>query len=90
MANLDIPENRLPQDGRISINFRAREVGLRVSTFPTTQGENVVFRLLERADAGAIRRAARAQGMRTMVEDGIRKAIRGFTTLEEVAREAVD
>lgn len=46
--------------------------------------------ILERADAGAIRRAARAQGMRTMVEDGIRKAIRGLTTLEEVAREAVD
>jgi type II secretory ATPase GspE/PulE/Tfp pilus assembly ATPase PilB-like protein len=45
--------------------------------------------ILERADAGAIRRAARAQGMRTMVEDGIRKAIRGLTTLEEVAREAV-
>jgi type II secretory ATPase GspE/PulE/Tfp pilus assembly ATPase PilB-like protein len=46
--------------------------------------------ILERADAGAIRRAARAQGMRTMVEDGIRKAIRGLTSLEEVAREAVD
>lgn len=46
--------------------------------------------ILERADAGAIRRAARAQGMRTMVEDGIRKAIRGLTTLEEVARESVD
>lgn len=30
------------------------------------------------------------QGMRTMVEDGIRKALRGLTTLEEVAREAVD
>ncbi|MCZ6480443.1 MAG: GspE/PulE family protein [Candidatus Methylomirabilales bacterium] len=46
--------------------------------------------ILERADAGTIRRAARAQGMRTMVEDGIRKAIRGLTTLEEVARESVD
>jgi len=46
--------------------------------------------ILERADAGTIRRAARAQGMRRMVEDGIRKALRGLTTLEEVARESVD
>ena len=45
--------------------------------------------ILEKADSGSIQRAARAQGMRTMLEDGIRKALRGSTTLEEVAREAL-
>ena len=45
--------------------------------------------ILEKADSGSIQRAARAQGMRTMLEDGIRKALRGTTTLEEVAREAL-
>ncbi len=45
--------------------------------------------IMEKADSGTIHRAARAQGMRTMLEDGIRKALRGTTTLEEVAREAV-
>jgi len=45
--------------------------------------------ILERADSGSLQRAARAQGMRTMLEDGIRKALRGTTTLEEVAREAL-
>jgi type IV pilus assembly protein PilB len=45
--------------------------------------------IMERADSGSIQRAARAQGMRTMLEDGIRKALRGTTTLEEVAREAL-
>jgi len=45
--------------------------------------------ILEKADSGSIQRAARAQGMRTMLEDGIRKALRGGTTLEEVAREAL-
>ncbi|MFQ5989863.1 MAG: GspE/PulE family protein [Candidatus Methylomirabilales bacterium] len=49
LANLDIAENRLPQDGRISFHFSGREVDLRVSTFPTTQGENVVLRILDRA-----------------------------------------
>lgn len=45
--------------------------------------------ILEKADSGAIQRAARAQGMRTMPEDGIRKALRGITSIEEVAKESV-
>ena len=49
MASLDIAENRLPQDGRISFNSGGREVDLRVSTFPTTHGENLVLRILDRS-----------------------------------------
>jgi general secretion pathway protein E len=44
---------------------------------------------MERADSISIKRAAKAQGMRTMLEDGVQKALRGITTLEEVAREAL-
>lgn len=49
MANLDIAENRLPQDGRISFSFGGRDIDLRVSTFPTVRGENLVLRILDRS-----------------------------------------
>ena len=48
MANLDISERRLPQDGRITINLAGRQVDLRVSTLPTQFGESVVLRVLDR------------------------------------------
>ncbi|MFZ5465917.1 MAG: type II secretion system ATPase GspE [Pseudomonadota bacterium] len=46
MARLDIAEHRLPQDGRIRMRVRGREIDLRVSTVPTMHGESVVMRLL--------------------------------------------
>ncbi len=49
MANLDISEKRLPQDGRITINLSGRQVDLRVSTLPTQFGESVVLRVLDRS-----------------------------------------
>lgn len=49
MANLDIAESRLPQDGRIEFQFGGRQIDLRVSTFPTIRGENLVLRILDRA-----------------------------------------
>lgn len=48
MARLDIAEKRLPQDGRIAISLGGRQAGLRVSTLPTSFGERVVLRLLEK------------------------------------------
>jgi general secretion pathway protein E len=42
--------------------------------------------LMQHADASDIERAARASGMRTMYEDGLRKALAGLTTVEEVLR----
>ncbi|MFH0811484.1 MAG: GspE/PulE family protein, partial [Pseudomonadota bacterium] len=48
MANLDISESRLPQDGRAEFHFGSRLLDLRVSVFPTSQGENVVIRILDR------------------------------------------
>jgi type IV pilus assembly protein PilB len=49
MANLNIAERRLPQDGRISVNLSGRQVDLRVSTLPTQFGESVVLRVLDRS-----------------------------------------
>jgi len=49
MANLDISERRLPQDGRISLSIAGRQIDLRVSTLPTQFGESVVLRVLDRA-----------------------------------------
>ena len=47
MANLDIAERRLPQDGRIHANVLGRQIDLRVSTLPTAHGEKVVIRILD-------------------------------------------
>ncbi len=49
MARLNIAERRLPQDGRIKVNVRGREIDLRVSTIPTLWGESIVLRILDRA-----------------------------------------
>jgi len=49
MANMNIAERRLPQDGRIQKNVAGRKVDLRVSTLPTQFGESVVLRVLDRS-----------------------------------------
>src|SRR3990167_8351785 len=49
MANLDISETRLPQDGRIMLAIGGRPVDLRISTLPTMFGESVVMRVLDRS-----------------------------------------
>ena len=48
MANLNIAERRLPQDGRIMHRVQGKELDLRVSTVPTSHGESVVMRILDR------------------------------------------
>ena len=48
MAKLDIAEKRVPQDGRISLRIGGREVDVRVSTLPASNGERVVLRLLDK------------------------------------------
>ncbi len=49
MANLDISEMRLPQDGRINLTIAGKQVDLRVSTLPTAFGESIVLRVLDRS-----------------------------------------
>jgi len=48
MSNMDIAENRIPQDGRFSYTFEGRTIDVRVSTCPTIHGEAVVMRLLDK------------------------------------------
>lgn len=50
MANLNIAENRLPQDGRIQIKIGGKEIDIRVSALPTHYGERLVLRLLNKSD----------------------------------------
>jgi general secretion pathway protein E len=49
MAEMNIAERRLPQDGRIRVNLHGTRVDIRVSTMPTVHGESIVMRLLQRA-----------------------------------------
>ena len=49
MAELDISERRVPQDGRIQMKMEGRDIDIRVSCIPTIYGENVVLRLLDRS-----------------------------------------
>jgi type IV pilus assembly protein PilB len=48
LSNLDIAEKRLPQDGRMKVKFRGREIDFRVSTVPTIYGEKIVLRILDK------------------------------------------
>ncbi len=49
MGNLNIAETRLPQDGRIRIKIAGRDIDIRLSTVPTTHGERIVMRLLDKS-----------------------------------------
>ena len=51
MAELDIAEKRLPQDGRISLRIGGRAIDVRVSTLPSAHGERAVLRLLDKGDS---------------------------------------
>jgi len=64
MANLDISERRLPQDGKIKVNIGGRGIDLRISTLPTNHGEKVVIRVL---DSKSILRGLEQLGMETDV-----------------------
>ena len=48
MAELDIAERRLPQDGRIRLRVQGKEIDLRISILPTSHGEKIVIRLLDK------------------------------------------
>jgi type IV pilus assembly protein PilB len=50
ISNLDITENRLPQDGRFKVRYEAKEIDFRVSALPTTFGQKFVLRLLDKSN----------------------------------------
>jgi type IV pilus assembly protein PilB len=51
MADLNIAEKRVPQDGRISMRVNTKQLDLRVATLPTVHGEKVVIRILDKSNA---------------------------------------
>jgi general secretion pathway protein E len=62
MAELDIAEKRLPQDGRISLRLGSRAVDVRVSTLPSAHGERAVLRLLDKSESRLTLEAVGMQG----------------------------
>ena len=72
MAELDIAERRLPQDGRIKLKMKDKEIDLRVSTLPCLFGEKVVMRIL---DKGALSLDLRKMGWEQKALDDLMKAI---------------
>ncbi len=72
MANMDISERRLPQDGRIRATVHNRSVELRVSTLPTTHGEKCVIRIL---DNRSITVGLENLGMQTQTLESFQKQI---------------
>ena len=71
MAELDIAERRMPQDGRVGLTIEGRQVDVRVVTLPSVNGEGVVMRILDKSNvvieleklgmAGGARDALRAR-----------------------------
>lgn len=72
MAKLDIAEKRVPQDGRISLRIGGRAVDVRVSTMPSSHGERVVMRLL---DKNATRLDLHSLGMTPANHENFRQLI---------------
>jgi type IV pilus assembly protein PilB len=72
MANLDISERRLPQDGKVKVTVGGRGVDLRISTLPTNHGEKVVIRVL---DSKAILTNLEQLGMELEVCEAFRQQI---------------
>jgi general secretion pathway protein E len=62
MAELDISEKRMPQDGRISLRIGTRAVDVRVSTLPSAHGERAVLRLLDKSESKLNLEAVGMQG----------------------------
>src|SRR5258708_3398863 len=74
LANLNIAERRLPQDGRIKLNLGGRAVDLRVSTLPTQFGESVVLRVLDQTSVQLeLKQIGLPDAIRTGVEEIIRR-----------------
>lgn len=72
MANADISERRLPQDGRFTVNVKDRQIDVRLSTIPTQHGEGVVMRLLDHSNSI---NSLEALGMPAVILNSFRKII---------------
>ncbi len=73
IADLNIAENRIPQDGRIKLTITGRPIDLRVSTLPTQYGESVVLRVL---DKSVVNLDLESLSLPEDVKSGVREAVR--------------
>lgn len=73
LANLDVAESRLPQDGRILLTVDNRQIDLRVSTLPTLCGESVVLRVL---DKGSLDKTLARLGMETSMQQTVERLLK--------------
>ena len=71
MAELDIAERRVPQDGRIKIKVINRTIDLRVSSLPTIFGEKIVMRILDKSNLNI---DLEKLGFEPRVDEGVRRA----------------
>lgn len=78
MSGLDIAEKRLPQDGRIRLLVAGKDIDVRVSVVPTTFGERVVLRLLDRKGAGVSLQEIGLSAAQTEAMDGLLKRNNGI------------
>jgi general secretion pathway protein E/type IV pilus assembly protein PilB len=72
MAHLNIAEKRLPQDGRIKLKVKGREIDIRVSVIPMIHGEGIVMRIL---DKGSMVFDLKSLGMETEIYDQFKQLI---------------
>jgi type II secretory ATPase GspE/PulE/Tfp pilus assembly ATPase PilB-like protein len=72
LANMDVAESRLPQDGRILLTMDNRQIDLRVSTLPTIHGESIVLRVL---DKGSLDKTLSQLGMDAAMQEAIERLI---------------
>ena len=73
MADLNIAEKRLPQDGRIGLKIAGRDVDIRVSTVPTRYGERIVLRLL---DKSKVRLELSTLGLDPLLNESVKRLIK--------------
>jgi type IV pilus assembly protein PilB len=71
LAKLDIAERRLPQDGRVNVQYQGKSIDLRVSTLPTHFGEKIVLRVLGGISAPNIERIGLSPDQQAMLESAV-------------------
>ena len=71
LANLDIAERRLPQDGRIKVQFQGKPLDIRISTLPTHFGEKVVMRVLSSATISTFKALGFSEAECSVLEDAL-------------------
>ena len=74
MARLNIAERCLPQDGRVKLAIRGKEIDLRVSTVPTMHGESVVLRVLDRSQSSELSSLGFGEETQSLFQELLRRS----------------